>query len=99
IFMSAEVRLPIDTQRGINPHNYEDSRRVVGRLSGAKRQRFERERCPTTSRGRGTCLTFRFSHKHNTLAPFLLFLLCSLIEIKIEENTAVFGRREESNCA
>ena len=72
------VRHPVRFERTVDQANYEDSNTIVGELSGTKCRHFERQRCLTTPRTKETCLTACFSHKHNTAAPFLILLLCSL---------------------
>ena len=72
------VRHPEESEHTVDQANYEDSNAVVGELSGTKCRHFERQRCLTTPRAKETCLTACFSHKHNTAAPFLILLLCSL---------------------
>jgi hypothetical protein len=65
-------------ERTVDQAKHEDRREVVGELSGTKCRHFERQRCLTAPRAKETCLTACFSHKHNTAAPFLILLLCSL---------------------
>ena len=73
------VRHHVETERTVNHTCLQASgrvREVVGRVAVSA----ERKRRPTTSRDKVTCLTAPFSHEHNTIAPFLKGLLCSLIE-------------------
>ena len=73
------VRHHVETERTLNHTCLQASERlreVVGRVAASG----ERSGRPTTSREKATCLTPSFSKKHNTVAPFLKGLLCSLIE-------------------
>src|SRR5438093_3199979 len=69
------VRLPYDTQRGINPHSYEDSRRVVGRLSGTIAHSYRAAALPDNRPTENKRLTNNLL-KHNTLDPFLISVVC-----------------------
>jgi hypothetical protein len=81
-------RHPVEFERTVDQAKYEDSNTVVGGLSGTKCRHFERQRCLTTPRAKETCLTAYFSHKHNTAAPFLILLLCSLTCKRKNTNSA-----------
>ncbi len=65
------VRLPVVTQRGINPYSYEDSRRVVGRLSGTIAHSYRAAALPDNRPTENKRLTNNLL-KHNTLDPFLI---------------------------